>query len=80
MFFCGIKSRFFVDKFIMKKNVDDFEIRDKDYSLLQRLSYSSPKKCKKLCVKAVNAAINDVCGAVMPCGKAKHVKTRGKNQ
>lgn len=29
-----------------------------DYSLLERLTFSSPEKCKKLCVKAVKLAIS----------------------
>ena len=47
---------------------------EEEYSLLQRLSFSSPEKCKKLCVKAVNAAITDVCGAVTLSKKEKRAE------
>lgn len=51
-----------------------------NYSLLERLSFSSPKECKKLCVKAVNRAINDVCGAVMPNEKYRKILQNEKQK
>lgn len=42
-----------------------------DYSLLERLTFSSPEKCKKLCVKAVKLAISDEFCFLSKNGKQK---------